>query len=369
MNYVARLDRTRSAMTQRGVDALIVGKPANRQYLSGFGERDESASASSGWIVLTADKGYFVTGFNYFAAAEATIRHLEPVRATSRLLLGLIELLNRLPVRTIGFEPSWLTYSVYEELRSKLEGDRALVAIDGLTDSLRATKDVDELAVLRRAIAMTDAVYVEVVAGLHVGQSEREIAWAIERGLRERGAEAMAFGPSVAAGPNSAVPHHETSDYRLQWGDPVWIDLGARLDGYCSDLTRSFAFGEASTDYLSTWTLVLDAQRAGLAGLRAGLESKAADAFARDVVVAIGRGDEFGHPLGHGVGLMIHEAPLLAGRSDERLSAGMVVTVEPGLYRPGWGGVRIEDVAVVEVDGASVLTTAPREPVVTGRPR
>lgn len=366
MDYLGRIEAAREAMTRRGVDVLLIGQPANRQYLSGFGERDESPYESAGWIVLTRERGLFVTGFNYFTAIETSVRHLEPVKAASRLLLGLIEVLNELPAGSIGFEGRWVSHGMYHELIAKLGAGRTLVPVDGLVDELRVAKDQDELAILRRAIRLTDDVYSRVVANLRIGQTEREIAWAIERGLRERGAEAMAFGPDVAAGPNAAVPHHQPTDYAIRPGDPVWIDLGARLEGYCSDLTRSFCVGEASTDYLTTWNLVLEAQRAALAGLRADLETKAADALARAVVVAAGRGDEFGHPLGHGLGLMIHEAPLLGARSDERLRSGMVVTVEPGLYRAGWGGIRIEDVALIEPNGANVLSDAPKAPIVAG---
>ncbi len=356
-------------MARRGLDVLVVGQPANREYLSGFREYEGSASASAGWVVLTSRQGWLVTGFNYFSDVESKLRHLTPVRASSRLLLALVDVLNGLPPGKIGIEGDWLTVSVHAELATRLETGRELLPADGIVEGLRATKNHDEIEAIRRAIRLTDAVYIDVVAGIRIGQTERDIAWAIERQLRERGADGMAFGPSVAAGPNSAVPHHTPSDYQIRPGDAVWIDLGSRLDGYCADLTRSFAVGDASPDYLGTWHLTLQAQETAITGIRADVTAKDADALARNVVVAAGRGEEFGHPLGHGIGLMIHEAPLLAGRSSERLESGMIVTVEPGLYRAGWGGVRIEDVALIAPDGALILSEAPKAPLISGAGR
>lgn len=366
MNYQARIDAARALMAERGVDLLLISHPANRQYLSGFANDDLAASSSAGWIVLTPSAGYFVTSFNYYEGVASTMRHLEPIRAETRPLQGTIDLLKKLPGATIGFEGSWVNYSVYQKLVDEVGQGRTLQAIDGLIEQLRAIKDADELQTLRRAIALTDRVYTDVVRQLRAGQTEKEVAWALERGLREGGAEAMAFGPTVAAGAHSAVPHHETSDYRIRSGEPIWIDMGAQLDGYCADLTRSFCLGSATPEFLEAYQLVLQAQHKAIAGIRAGLSGKEADALARDVIEAAGRGDEFGHSLGHGVGLDIHEAPSMGKTAEEPLRAGMVVTVEPGIYRAGWGGVRIEDVVLVKTDGVDVLSAAEKQPVVGG---
>ncbi len=364
MNYQRRLAAARALLAERGLTALLIGQPANRQYLSGFRWHDETAAASAGWVVLTARDGYFLTGFNHFEAVRTAVRHLEAVKAGPRLVDSLVDLLNKLPPGPIGFEGSWVTVSLYDELGRRLATGRTLQAADGLVEQLRAVKDADELAVIRRAIAITDRAYLAVLAGLRPGQTEREIAWAFERALRDGGADEMAFGPVVATGAHTAIPHHEPTDAVLRVGEPVWIDLGARVEGYCADLTRSFCLETASPEYVETWLLVLEAQKAALDGLRAGLATKEADALARDRLVRAGRGEEFGHALGHGVGLMIHEAPRLSATSDEVLRAGMVVTVEPGLYRAGWEGVRLEDVALIEPDGALVLSSAPKQPVV-----
>jgi len=239
-----------------------------------------------------------------------------------------------------------------------------MTSSDGLVEELREVKDEEERQVIQRAIDLTDRVYTEVIGQLRPGQTEREIAWVLERGLREGGAEGMAFGPSVAFGANSAVPHHEPTDYRLAVGDPVWIDMGALLDGYCADLTRSFAFGEASAEYERIYDVVLRAQHAAIDGMRAGVPAKTIDALARDVVTAAGYGDDFGHAVGHGIGLAIHEAPRLGSTSEAPLRVGEVVTVEPGIYRAGWGGIRIEDVAWVRQSGVDVLSSAPKQLIV-----
>ncbi len=366
MNYQARIDAARALMAERDVDVLLVGQPANRQYLSGFANDDPVASSNAGWIVLTPSAGYFVTSFNYYEGVAVTMRHLEPIRAETRPLQGMIDLLKKVPGSTVGFEGSWVTYSVYQTLVEEVGRERTLQAVDGLIEQLRAIKDAEELQTLRRAIALTDRVYADVVRQLRAGQTEKEVAWALERGLREGGAEAMAFGPTVAAGPHSAVPHHETSNYQLRSGEPIWIDMGAQLDGYCADLTRSFCLGSATPEFLEAYHLVHQAQQKAIAGIRAGLSGKEADRLARDVIEAAGRGEEFGHSLGHGIGLDIHEAPSMGRTAEETLRAGMVVTVEPGVYRAGWGGVRIEDVVLVKTDGVDVLSMAEKQPVIGG---
>ena len=361
MNYLSRLAAVRETMAREGIDLLVIGQPADRQYLSGFEAHDASSVESAGWVVLGPSQGFFLTTFNFYEAVASKVRHLEPIRATRRLSESLVELLARLPGDTIGFESDWVVFGLYEELQEGLPDNRVLQPTSGLTERLREVKEPEELEIIRQAILITDQAYGDVVARLKVGQTEREIAWRVEQRLRDLGADGMAFGPAVAAGPHTAVPHHEPSDYPVQLGDPIWIDMGARLHGYCADLTRSFTLGEPSREYRETWDLVRQAQEAALAGLRAGVTSREADALARDLLAATGRGEEFGHSLGHGVGLQIHEAPLLGRRSDEELRAGMVVTVEPGLYRAGWGGVRIEDCVLIEANGNLNLTQSSKD--------
>ena len=367
MNYQRRIDAVRDLMHGRGLDLLLIGQPANREYLSGFTWHDESSTVSVGWIVLSSTMGLLLTNFNHAEAAKATIRHLEVRIARARLNDLVVDVLREIEGTRIGYESDWINVSTHASLVERIGAGRSLVPADGLVEELRAVKDVDEIAALRRAIDLTDRAYTNVVGRIKPGQTERQVAWDLERELRELGADSMAFGPAVAAGPHSAIPHHEPTDYAIEPGDPMWVDLGAQINGYCGDLTRSFCLEFASDFYLETWNKVHEAEKRALAGLKEGLSGQDVDAFARDFFTSIGRADEFGHGLGHGLGLMIHEGPRVSWTSDEPMRAGMVVTIEPGLYRVGWGGVRLEDVALVRTGGAEVLSTAPKAPVVGTR--
>ena len=363
--FINRVGRAQSLLVEHDLDAIVIGQPANRQYLSGFTWHDESSSASVGWIVLTLTEGFLLTNFNHAEAASASIHHLDVVCVSGRLIDGLVDLVSKLPIRRVGFESEWFNVSTFAYLSGKMTGDRVLLPVDGLIEQLRVNKDADEIERLQRAIALTDRVYSKAVATIRPGHTERQVAWELERQLREGGADGMAFGPMVAAGPHTAIPHHEATDRAIQLGDPVSIDFGARIGGYCADLTRSFCLGHASSDYLETWELVLESETIALGGLRAGLSGKRVDALSRDRFALAGRAAEFGHGLGHGLGVMIHEAPRISPTSEDILQAGMVVTIEPGLYRSGWGGIRIEDVAVVRADDCLVLSTAPKSPVIS----
>jgi Xaa-Pro aminopeptidase len=231
--------------------------------------------------------------------------------------------------------------------------------LEGLVEDLRQKKTEAELAIMRRALILTETVMRQVEGDLAPGLTERQVAWEIEKRLREGGAEGLAFPPIVAAGPNSARPHHHPGDYRLKAGEPIIIDMGARIDGYCADMTRTFIIGPADEQFRKIYSLVRRAQARAEAGLKAGMDSLAGDALAREVIADAGFGEAFGHSLGHGVGLAVHEAPSLSPAEARRcvLPAGCVVTVEPGIYLEGWGGVRLEDMVVLHPEGAEVLNT------------
>jgi len=229
--------------------------------------------------------------------------------------------------------------------------------LEGLVEGLRQRKTGAELAIMRRALTLTETVMRQVAAELVPGLTERQVAWEIEKRLREGGAEDMAFPPIVAAGPNSARPHHHPGDYPLKNGEPIIIDMGAKIDGYCADMTRTFIIGPADEHFRKIYFLVRQAQARAEAGLKAGMDSLAGDALAREVIAAAGFGEAFGHSLGHGVGLAVHETPNLSPSEARRglLPAGCVLTVEPGIYLTGWGGVRLEDMVLLHPDGAEVL--------------
>ena len=360
MSFEARLARLRGKMAECGLDYLLVTQPENRIYLSGFPDRDPSA----GWLLVGEQSGFFLTDFRYVEAVRAGVKDLDVVLATPRLSDALVTLLGQVPAGRLGFEASHLTFEQHRDLAERLQGRHELVPTTGLVEALRQVKDPGEIAAIAAAVELTDRAYEHAVGLLRPGITEKQVAWEIDKYMREHGAEGVAFEPAVAAGPNSAVPHHSSTDRPIGEGEPVWIDCGARLSGYCGDLTRSFCLGRADARFQEVYDLVLRAQLAAEAGLRAGLTGVEGDALAREVIAAAGYGESFGHSLGHGIGLAVHEAPRVSRMGVEVLAAGMVTSVEPGVYIPGWGGVRIEDVAVVEEGGIRVLTRAPKQSII-----
>ncbi|MDD2900852.1 MAG: aminopeptidase P family protein [Syntrophales bacterium] len=342
-------------------DALLVAGPENRRYLSGFTARDEILTESSGMLLVTREKAFLLTDFRYLEWARQEALGLEVVMYSHSLGATLAGLLQDAGVRVLGFEETYLTYRQYQRF-SQAVAEAGLSVdwqpVSGMVEALRETKAPEEVAAIRRALALTEEALQEVARSLAPGQTEGEVAWKIERLLREKGAEGLAFPPIVAGGPNSARPHHQPGDYRLQEGEPIIIDMGARVAGYCADLTRTFVLGPPDEHFRKIYTLVRQAQDKAEQELRAGLDSRDGDALAREVIAAAGYGEAFGHSLGHGVGLAVHEAPSLSPHKDRAttLLAGSIVTVEPGIYLTGWGGVRLEDMALLHEDRAEVLT-------------
>jgi Xaa-Pro aminopeptidase len=233
-----------------------------------------------------------------------------------------------------------------------------------VVEELRVAKDAGELGALERAIAITDNAFAAVRSLLRPAMRECEVAWELEKAMREHGAEAIAFPIIVGAGPNGALPHAHPGEAQLGIGRPIVMDFGARVDGYHADMTRTVVLGEAGEQFAKVYRIVLEAQQAAAAYIRAGMAGREADAFARDRIVTGGFGDYFGHGLGHGVGLAIHEGPWLRVDDEQALPAAAVFSIEPGIYLPGWGGVRIEDLVVLGGDGARTLTHASKDPLV-----
>jgi Xaa-Pro aminopeptidase len=307
-----------------------------------------------------------ITNFLYYEAAVGQAKGFEVVRASPRFLDAVAEIVAGQPTSQIGFEAGWMTVEIHRDLIERLEGKHELTPTAGLVEELRQVKDAGELEAIRAANELTDRAYEHVVGLLRPGLTEKQVAWEIEKYMREHGAEGIAFDPIVAAGPNAAVPHHSPTDRPIGAGEPVTIDCGARLNGYCGDLTRSFCLATADERFAEIYGIVLRAQEAALEGLRAGLTGVEGDALSRDVIRDAGYGDAFGHSLGHGIGLNVHEPPRVSPMGREVLLAGMLTSVEPGIYLPGWGGVRIEDLVVVEEGGVRNLTRAPKQMIIGG---
>jgi len=355
-NERLRLAAVRELLTSHEVDALLVSGPENRRYLSGFTADDPAW----GVLLVTMQAAFLLTDFRYQAWAQQEVRDFQV--CTYKVDLGetLGGHLKELQVRRLGFEAVHLTYWQYRRLTKSVAEAGLEVAwqpVEGLVEGLRQIKTGAELAIMRRALTLTETVMRQVAEALAPGLTERQVAWEIEKRLREEGAQGLAFPPIVAAGPNSARPHHHPGDYVLKTGEPIIIDMGAKIDGYCADMTRTFILGPADDHFRKIYSLVRRAQARAEAGLKAGMDSLAGDALAREVIAAGGYGEAFGHSLGHGVGLAVHEAPNLSPSEARRseLPAGCVVTVEPGIYLAGWGGVRLEDMVRLTPEGAEVL--------------
>jgi Xaa-Pro aminopeptidase len=344
------------------LDAFLVSSADNRRYLSGF-------TGSAGLLLVTAQAARLLTDFRYVEQAAGQAPEFEVVKTAGTPWPAVAEQTRDLGVRRLGIESQDMTVDAFEHLQASLREtapDVSLVSSRGLVEGLREVKDEAEVEIIRRAVEIADRALEGVVAGVRPGVTEKEIAWRLEVAMREAGAEGLSFPTIVAAGPNGAMPHHQPDDRPIARGEPVVIDMGCRVDGYCSDMTRTVVLGAADDRFWEIFNLVLEAQRTCEAGLRAGMTGVQGDALARDVIARAGHADHFGHGTGHGVGLAIHEDPRLTftAAGENTLPVGTVVTVEPGVYLPGWGGVRIEDMVVVGADGCRILTTAHKRPVV-----
>jgi Xaa-Pro aminopeptidase len=357
-----RLDRLRSLLEERGLDGILITDPWNRFYLSGYTAEDHAPNESSGIaLVGPAVTAMFVSPNNTeWAASEAS--DFEVIGVKRPWTTGIANRIARTGWRKVGFEDHAMLFSTHRDLSKALADKVELVPVGGAIDDLRIIKDAEELQTLERVISITDRVMTETVSSLQPGMTEREIAWRTESAYRDAGADGVGFPTSVASGPHAARPHHSPSDRAIQEGEPIIIDMGARLGGYNGDLTRTVWLGVPSPQLKNIYNIVFEAHATALAGLRAGVSAKEGDALSRRIIDAAGYGDRFPYGLGHGLGLRVHEGPWMSTISAEILQSRQVVTVEPGIYLPGWGGVRIEDVVEITDGGCRVLTKAPKNP-------
>jgi Xaa-Pro aminopeptidase len=354
---IDRAQRLVGLLDEVGADALLVSDLINLRYLTGF-------TGTNGIALIGPRIRAFITDFRYVEQAAAEVHHsFERRRSPQDLLEAIPDALPELGIR-LGFEADHMSVRQYERLRERLAKAVVLVGTSGVVERLREVKDPDEVRRVRAAGALADTAFEQVLKRGLLGRTEREVALALDSEMRMRGAERPSFDTIVAAGPHGALPHAQPRDVKIRRGDVVVIDWGAQLDGYCSDCTRTVIAGDAGGEAYPIYELVLRAQLAGLDAVRAGRSGRETDAVARAVIDAGGHGEDFGHGLGHGVGLDIHEGPRLSQRSEDHLRAGNVVTVEPGVYMPGRFGIRIEDLVVVTDNGCEVLSSAPKELVI-----
>jgi Xaa-Pro aminopeptidase len=349
-----RLQRIRERFSSWGIDAILIDSSTNRRWLSGF-------SGSSGRLLITRQQAILATDSRYWEQARAEAPDFE-LYEDQRQHKDTVKLIRSVNAERIGLEANQVTLSEAAKLESI--PNVTWVRLEQPVEPLRQIKSVSEIEAIRTAAAITDQAMALVPQLVCPGINERELAWELEKTMRESGADAMAFPLIVAFGPNSALPHHQPSDRKLQVGEIVLVDMGAEFNGYKSDLTRTFFTGNvADEQFLSVYNLVNSALLAAVNNIQPEISSKTAHGLAMDVISDGGHREHFSHGLGHGVGLDIHEEPFLsATRPVKKITADMVITIEPGIYLPGWGGVRIEDLVLVTETGVETISKCPKIP-------
>ncbi len=344
-----------------GVDAIVVSGATNRRYFSGWSADDHAPDRPSGVMLITPDEKLLLsTSTNLpWAAAEALpgVTAIEMVPPWPNAIATLAKVRR---VKSLGIEDAVLPVASYWGLQKALGEEVSLMPASAALDRQRQVKTPREQDLIREALRVTDEAFIASAAVFRSGLTEREFANIIEENFRALGSEGVAFDIIVASGPNAAKPHHAPGDRVIQDDEPVIVDMGARIGGYCGDLTRTIWSGQPDEQLGTMYRLVAKAQEAAIAAVRAGVPARDIDSAAREVFAAEGQDQLFAHSVGHAIGLRIHEAPFLSQHSNDVLEPGNVVTIEPGLYLPDWGGVRIEDVVLVTEDGCENLTGAPK---------
>lgn len=359
---MGRLDSFREALAGTGCDAFVSVSGPDNQYLAGLHTAFYEISSA---IVISGTDAHFMCDFRYTEQAREEVRDFEIEEITGDILVRVGEHLNKIGANRIAFDPAGVTHDEFLRLEAACKG--TLVSDGSLASRMRLVKEESEIDKLRAASNLAEGVLADVIPTLEAGVSEREVAALFEYEFKKRGASGPSFDTIALFGPKSSLPHGEPADKKLAAGDVLLFDFGCRLNGYCSDMTRTYVFQESPGAWFDEiYAVTLDAQLKSLAAVEPGRTGKEIDAIARDIISDAGYGEYFGHGLGHGVGIEIHEAPRLNAHSETVMEPGMIVTVEPGIYLPGKGGVRIEDLVVVREGGHEVLTTMPKELTVLG---
>lgn len=348
-----RLTRLKGKLREEKVDALLVLQPQNRYYLSGF-------SGSSGYLIITQDEDVLLTDFRYKEQAKNEVTGITIVQHGLDPMGDIYTELKRLGVKVLGFEQEYTTYSNYLTYVRSFP-DLELKHVKPIVEELRKVKDQHEIAKMEKAIEITGEAFAHILGFLKPGITEKEVALELEFFMKKRGASGLAFTTIVASGHRSSLPHGIASEKVLEKGDFVKIDFGCIYNHYCSDLTRTVVLGKATDKQKEIYNTVLEAQLKAIDGIKAGISGKDADSLARDVIYSKGYTENFGHGLGHGIGMVVHENPRVSPKAEDLLQTGNVVTVEPGIYIEGYGGVRIEDMLVITDIGNRNLTKVTKE--------
>ncbi|REK55574.1 M24 family metallopeptidase [Parageobacillus thermoglucosidasius] len=352
---MGKLEKLRALFAEYDIDGMLVTNPYNRRYITGF-------TGTAGVAVISQDKAVFITDFRYIEQASKQVQGFEIVKHTGPIVEEVAKQVARLHIQKLGFEQEDVSYATFKAYEQAVNAE--LVPTSLVVEKLRLIKSESEIKILKEAAAIADAAFEHILSFIRPGVKEIEVANELEFFMRKQGATSSSFDTIVASGYRSALPHGVATDKVIEKGELVTLDFGAYYNGYCSDITRTVAVGEISDELKTIYNIVLEAQLRGMKGIKPGMTGKEADALTRDYITEKGYGDYFGHSTGHGIGLEIHEGPTLSARSDIVLAPGMVVTVEPGIYIPGLGGVRIEDDTVVTENGNEALTHSPKELII-----
>ena len=358
MAVAQRLERLRQQLAEKGLNAILLTQPENCRYISGF----TGSSGPAATLLVSQDSAVLATDFIHFEQAkqEAPDFDVIAVNTSSQRLTQLLSGNGKLA--KVGFEANVLSVAEFRRLSEEADKARAeLAPTEDIVDCLRAVKDEDEISCILRAAFIADAAIAFIAGKIHSGMTEKEVAWETEKYIRENGSEPVPFDIIVASGPNAALPHAKPTDRPISDGEPILLDIGARWKGYCSDLSRTVCLGPGGERFQAIYDVVLQAQLSALNGIAAGMTGAQADGIAREVIDQAGYRDAFGHGLGHGVGLAVHERPRVSVSSADVIRENMVFTVEPAIYIVGWGGVRIEDTAVVRNGRVQPLTKATKK--------
>jgi Xaa-Pro aminopeptidase len=354
--FSERLAQVRQQISEKDLDALLISQTENRRYLSGF-------TGSEGYLLISLQRALLAADFRYTEQARSEAPDFEVLQIKGKITEWLLGLISELGSARLAFEANDMPFATHQQLVKALrqeDNEIELLPTEALIEAQRATKEEEELIQLSKAAEIADRAFEHITGAIRPGMTEGEVAWQIERALRESGSEDLPFSVIVQSGPNAALPHLRPTDRVIEVGEPIVMDFGARVGGYCSDMTRTLCLGSTSEEFVKRYDLVLGAQLTALATLSPDMTGEEVDQLARTAIDQGGFGEAFGHGLGHGIGLVAHESPRLGQKSTDRLSENMVFTVEPGIYISGWGGIRIEDTVVLQHGRARPLTKAPK---------
>jgi Xaa-Pro aminopeptidase len=357
---IERVERARAVMQERELDAILVSNPHSRRYLTGYTGDDHPPDETAGILLILRDRARMFASSNNVDWAQSEAPHIAVSAWGYPWTNTEAEAIAEEGAKNVGFEEEALSVGEFQRLTEAAGETVVWTPLAGVVERLRVIKDDVEIELLAEACRITDAAFAAGESALKAGMTEMELVAILDDAMRANGGDGPGFSTIVASGPHAARPHHAPGNRQIEPGEPVIIDMGAEYRGYRADLTRTICVGKPTSELISVYTTVLDAHEAVLAAIRSGVSGKDVDEVARALFRAAGHGDHFIHGLGHGVGLRIHEAPSAGPRSNDVLTSGMTLTVEPGLYIPGWGGVRIEDFVVIENNGYRNLTAAPK---------